>query len=241
MTTPATGAGRTVAIMQPYLFPYLGYFHLLAAADVFVFLDDVQFPKGGWTNRNRILAGAAPRWWTLALSGASPNRALCDIEIAGDGAKRALVGALAGAYARAPHFRETMAFVEPLLLDSEPRLARYAAAGVAAVAERHGLAPEIVFASAIDPTPQLRGQGRVIALARRLGAARYVNAPGGRALYDPRAFAAAGIELLFIEPNTEPCEQFSAPFVPSLSVVDAMMFLDPREIARRMRSFGLTA
>ncbi len=57
-----------VSIMQPYLFPYIGYFQLMASADIFVFHDDVQYIKGGWVNRNRILSSGEPCWVTLPVA-----------------------------------------------------------------------------------------------------------------------------------------------------------------------------
>jgi WbqC-like protein family len=56
-----------VSIMQPYFFPYIGYFQLAACSDIFVFHDDVQYIKGGWVNRNRILRDGQPRWLTLPV------------------------------------------------------------------------------------------------------------------------------------------------------------------------------
>ena len=73
-----------VAIMQPYFAPYIGYFQLIAAVDVFVVLDDVNYIKGGWINRNKVLCHGKPTWLTVPLQGASPNKKIFELEIAPD-------------------------------------------------------------------------------------------------------------------------------------------------------------
>src|SRR5688572_18113469 len=60
-----------LAIMQPYFFPYLGYFQLIYASDKFVFYDDVNYIKSGWINRNRLLLNGEAKYFTVPLSGAS--------------------------------------------------------------------------------------------------------------------------------------------------------------------------
>ena len=69
-----------IAIMQPYIFPYIGYFQLVQAVEMFVFYDDVNYIKGGWINRNRILINNQPSYVTIPLKGASPNKLICEIE-----------------------------------------------------------------------------------------------------------------------------------------------------------------
>src|SRR5690554_1040537 len=90
-----------LAVMQPYLFPYLGYFQLIHAVDLFVIYDDVAFIKQGYINRNSILSRGQPLRFTLPVPGASSNRKICELHYAEDAGK--LLKTVAQSYARAPH------------------------------------------------------------------------------------------------------------------------------------------
>lgn len=214
-----------VAIMQPYFFPYIGYFQLMDAVDVFVFYDDAQYMKGGWVNRNRILRDGQPAWWTFPIVredyrlpirerryGRSPEQL------------RSLLGKLEGAYRDAPHFAPVHAVVAEYLGHDEPGVAAFNQFHLTGLARRLGIRCEFVASSSIDHDTTLGGQDRVIELCRRLGATHYLNASGGRALYDAASFAAAGVELGFVEPESTHYRQFDAPHVPFLSIVDVLMF-----------------
>ena len=71
----------TVAIMQPYLFPYIGYWQLIHAVDTFVIFDDVNYIKKGYINRNNILVNGQKQTFTLELMSASQNKLINDIDI----------------------------------------------------------------------------------------------------------------------------------------------------------------
>ncbi len=73
-----------IAIMQPYIFPYIGYFQLIHAADVFVFYDDVNYINRGWINRNRILLNGKDQLFTIPCKEASQNKLIKDIEVLAD-------------------------------------------------------------------------------------------------------------------------------------------------------------
>lgn len=190
-----------VAVMQPYFFPYAGYFRLLALADVFVIFDCVQFPRRGWVHRNRLPDRSGnPAWLTLPLQKAHRDARIRDIRMSEDAEDelrrrcRKFPVLLANAH-------------DPLvggLLRPETLLVDYLEKMLRAACGRLSLETKILRSSAFDIDPGLRGQDRVIAIAKRLDATTYLNAPGGRDLYDPGAFAREGIDVVFMRPHHGP-------------------------------------
>jgi hypothetical protein len=214
-----------VAIMQPYFFPYIGYFQLMDAVDVFVFYDDAQYMKGGWVNRNRILLDGTPAWWTFPIVRDDYRLSIRERCYARTPEQvRSLLGKLEGAYREAPHFDAARSLVADYLLHDEPLVSGFNQSVLADLASRLGMRSRLIASSTIDHNRSLGGQDRVIELCRRLGATRYLNASGGRALYDACAFAAAGMELGFVEPEPTDYSQFGQAHVPFLSIVDVLMF-----------------
>jgi hypothetical protein len=226
----------TLAIMQPYLFPYIGYFQLLAAVDRFVIYDDVTFIKQGWINRNRMLINGEPAFFTVPLAHRSSAVAIRDTRISDSPQHREwpekLMKSFDSAYGRAPEFAPTRPLIERVLARATPRIADLALDSIRAVAERLEIRTPIVATSTAYGNAHLQGQDRVLAICKAERASRYVNLAGGRALYSRERFQAEGVELRFIEPRPIEYRQFGAPFVPSLSIVDVLMF-NPVERVRQ--------
>jgi hypothetical protein len=193
---------RSVAIMQPYFAPYAGYWRLLAAADLFVLYDCVQFPRRGWVHRNRLPdAHGEAQWLTLPLAHAPYEARIQDLVFAEDAAERMaertrVFPSLARLNPDADRFLHAGPFTGPLI--------DYAERHIAVACELLGLTCRLVRSSALDIDPTLRAQERILAILRAVGAQAYLNAPGGRALYQPEAFAAHGVSLHFLEDYVGP-------------------------------------
>lgn len=188
----------TVAIMQPYLFPYLGYYQLAAKADVFVFLDDVNFRKGSFINRNYVIdpSGTAIRF-TLPVRQQSPNRAINDHVYADPGKKP--IKTFRQCYGDDAANSEYGAIFERVVTESPgTNVAELNAKSIRWITEALGVDTEFLVSSKIDPNPTQKGESRVLSLCTRLGASRYINLPGGRSLYDAAMFSAQGIDLRFL-------------------------------------------
>lgn len=185
----------TVAIMQPYFVPYAGYFRLLAAADLFVIYDCVQFPRRGWVHRNRLLDAAGElQWLTLPLAKAPRDAAIRDLVFRSDAAQ-----AMATEMRRFP----LLAGDDPHGLLDAVRDVRGAPLGyierlLALAGRALGLPWRVLRSSSLEIPAELRGQDRILAIAQAVGARRYVNPPGGRELYQHDRFAGAGVELRFL-------------------------------------------
>lgn len=226
-----------LAIMQPYLFPYLGYFQLIHAVDTFVVYDDVNFIKGGWINRNFILSQGEKARITLELRGASPNRLINEVGIVRNRTK--LLRTLRESYSRAPCFPEVYPLIEEILTFENSNLAHFLDHSLRRLCGYLGLAPTWRLSSDIEKDSSLRGQDKVLALCSALGAEHYVNLPGGERLYDPGVFENAGIRLSFIHPGDVIYDQRVAGFVPNLSIIDVAMFNSGDECRHLLTDYTL--
>ena len=230
MITPGPYISRgccRVAIMQPYLFPYAGYFQLVAAVDRFVFYDDVHYIKGGWINRNRLFLSKQVSWFTFPLCEASANRKINQAHVQPNHTwKRKLLASVTQAYGRAPFFEPAFALLAEIVTSGETSLSALARQSVVSVARYLDLGTEFVVSTGRYGNETLRGAERVLDICRQEGADEYHNLPGGTALYSAEAFSAAGVELRFIEPALAEYDQFDKPFKPGLSILDVLMFND---------------
>lgn len=223
--------------MQPYLFPYVGYFQLMHAVDRFVVADDLTFIKQGWINRNRLLVNGEPTYFTVPLKRHSADALIRDVEIDpnADRWRRTLLTTIGNFYRRAPSFGAVYPLVERVIGGRFVKIADMARESLREVCAYLGISTPMVESSAAYGNAHLKGQDRVIDTCRAEGATDYVNAIGGRALYSRDAFLARGIRLHFVETGAIEYRQFAKPFVPSLSIVDLLMF-NSREEARELVS-----
>jgi WbqC-like protein family len=227
-----------LAVMQPYLFPYLGYFQLLHSVDRFVLFDDVNFIKRGWINRNRILLDGGEYRFTVPLEGASQNRPINQtLTINGCKWKSDLLKTLERAYRRAPHFGSAFPVIEASVSYDERNIAQFVAHSLALVVRHIGIDAELVPTSSGYRNNHLRGQDRIIDICVKEGANVYHNAQGGRELYDGLVFASAGIDLRFIASRFRNYPQKSETFVPGLSIIDVLMWNELSDVQAMVRDY----
>lgn len=225
--------------MQPYIFPYLGYFQLMQAVDRFVLLDDVNFIKKGWINRNQILINGTPQYFTIPISGASQNKLIFELALApDDGWRRKLLQTFRQAYLRAPHYSAVEELIAPLIDNSVTELDQFLYESLVAVSRYIGISTPIVKTSRAYELHEVRGQDRILRICQKENADQYINPIGGRDLYDHATFQQAGVELLFLRPRLPDYPQGKAGsergFIPGLSILDALMFNAPEDICRML-------
>jgi hypothetical protein len=213
-----------LAIMQPYFFPYIGYFQLIAAVDLFVVYDNIKYTKKGWINRNRMLQNGKDVIFSLPLKSDSDFLDVRNRELAEDFNRDKLLSQISGAYKRAPYFAETFPLIEQVVRHDERTLFKFLHHSIVRTCERLGISTEIRISSGIPIDHDLKNQDKVLALCKTVGASTYVNAIGGMGLYSQDAFREKGIELKFIQAKPFEYLQFGNEFVPWLSIVDVMMF-----------------
>ena len=218
--------------MQPTYLPYLGYFQLMAKADVFVFLDDVQFARRSWQQRNRIWGAAGEVMLSVPVQKTDREALIADIKVSDTEPWRENhLASLRHAYAKRPFFEEGMAFMAAQLGAQTAGLADLNIAIIEAVAARLGLVPQFVRASALS-TPDHRSE-HLLAICRAVGADAYLSPMGSHDyMIEDRVFAAASFPVYFQSFTEVPYAQGFAPFVPYMAFIDAVMNVGWAEMRR---------
>nr|WP_215144880.1 WbqC family protein [Exiguobacterium qingdaonense] len=211
--------------MQPYYFPYLGYFQLMNAVDTFVILDDVQFVKRGWIHRNRILLEGDVKHIHMKIDHMTQHRQICEhnrlIDPTHD---RYQLRLLTHAYKNAPYYEDVMPMIERIMKDKEPNVAVYLERLLVEVRDYLGLDTKLLVASSLDYDKSLKREHLVMEVCRYLNTDHYINAIGGQALYEKEMFEKSGVPLDFIKMNQIEYPQYHHPFMADLSIIDVMMF-----------------
>lgn len=213
-----------VAIMQPYFLPYIGYFQLIGAVDLFILYDNIKYTKKGWINRNRMLQNGTDVMFSLPLKSASDLLNVCDRELALQFNRKKLLSQINGAYRRAPCFAQTYPLIEKIVMYEEQNLFKFIQNSITKICEHLGVTTKIQISSTIAIGHDLKGQDKVLAFCAAIGASTYINAIGGLELYSRDLFRTRGIALKFIQARPFEYAQFGNAFVPWLSIIDVLMF-----------------
>ena len=227
-------------IMQPYFFPYIGYWQLMNIVDVYVIFDDVNYINRGWINRNRILNNGEPMYFNLGLIGASQNKLINEIEVSND-EKQVLknLKTIQMIYAKAPFFKDVYPILVQILTNPEKNLAAYLKNSFEVVSKYLNIETNFILSSNINKSNELKGQDKILDICKKLNTSEYYNAIGGQELYDYEKFKENGIELNFVKPILTEYKQFKNEFVPGLSIVDIMMFNSPERIKEMLNSYEI--
>jgi len=226
-----------LAIMQPYLFPYIGYFQLINAVDTFVIYDDVNFIKGGWINRNFILSQGKPSRITLQLQGASSNKLINQVTVGNN--KNKLLKSIQQSYSKAPQYAIVYPLIEKVIQYEEINVAKYLDYSLRKICDYLNIKVQWCLSSDLQKDDSLRGQGKVLEICKELGASHYINVPGGKELYNQDSFIQQDMSLSFIEPKSIDYQQFGGDFVPHLSIIDVMMFNSKEQCQRLLQEYSL--
>lgn len=232
---------KKVGMMQPYLFPYLGYFQLISAVDEFVLGDDLQYVKESWINRNRILMHGKERLISFPLR-KSEIRTKINEKVFADGINGEidrLVRVLYAAYAKAPCYKKVFPLLEEILRYPEMNLARYAENSIRKICAFLDISTPIHVASDLDIVDVADKQDRVIKTVKKLEGEIYINFIGGVELYDFARFAEHRVRLRFHKIDDIRYQQFGDEFIPLLSIIDVLMFNDVPEVKRLLSCYSL--
>lgn len=222
------------AIMQPYFFPYIGYFQLIAAVDLFIVYDNIKYTKKGWINRNRMLQNGKDVMFSLPLRSDSDYLDVCERELAANFNRDKLLNQINGAYQRAPYFAQTFPLLEQIVQHEESNLFRFLHHSIVKTCEHLGITTVIKISSEVAIDHGLKNQDKVLALCEAVSAKTYVNASGGVDLYSKETFREKSIELKFIQSKRFEYLQFGNAFVPWLSIIDVLMFNSLAEINEKL-------
>ena len=211
-----------LGIMQPYLMPYIGYWQMMNVVDKYVIYDDVNYKKGSWSNRNRILMKGKEEGWayiSLPLNKASQNKKYNETFISDDKKMiEKLLKSIYSSYCKAPFLRYSFEKVNKYI----------------------GIETELIMSSDIKKNNELKLEKKIIHICEVMKADQYYSAMGGWDLYSKEEFAEHGIEFIFLKAKDSiQYKQFDNQFVPWLSIIDVMMFNSVDEIQKMLNEYEL--
>ena len=211
--------------MQPYFFPYIGYFQLVNYVDRFVLFDDVHYRNKGFIDRNTILMNGSPHSIKLQLRGASQNKLIKEIELGDNGRK--LIETVRHGYKRAEFFSKFFPVLEQILECERRNLSSFLLFLIQKITSYLDIRSEILRSSDID-LPHA-GKDKIIPMVKALGGTTYVNMIAGADMYSCAEFEREGLELRFLKPQLTEYPQLSKTFCPTLSIIDLLMNVDVRQ------------
>lgn len=233
---------ETIGIMQPYFFPYIGYFQLMNAVNRWIVFDEVQFIDKGWINRNRILHPDVGKEWqyiTVPLASRGQFDKICDISLASDIDWRSqILGKLTHYKKKAPFYIETTNFVRYCFDTDETNISRFVTEVLKKIAEHMCIETKIEVQSELQLSIEgIEHPGQwALKISEALGASRYINPFAGLEIFKSDEFAAAGIELSFLRADLKPYPQKRNGFVPALSIIDVMMWNSVANIRKMLEN-----
>ena len=230
-----------LGMMQPYFYPYLGYWQLMNYVDEYIIYDDVNYIKGGWINRNRIKLNGEPAYFGISVKKASQNKKINEHEIfMPDSDKERLLMKVKMAYGKAPYFKDVYELFKDTVYCEKTNLAEYLKYLNIKTAEYMGITTKIYSATELNFDHTNRAQARIIDICRLRGASEYINAIGGKELYDKQLFSENGIKLSFLKMDTDIVyPQGKSLFIPSLSILDVLMFNSKKEIQALLNRYSI--
>lgn len=227
-----------LAVMQPYLFPYISYFQLIYAADLFLVYDDVAYIKQGYINRNSILSANGAARFTIPVPGASSNKLISELAFSWDVAK--VLKTIEQSYSKAPHFEDVFPVIRETLELEDRSIASVCQKSFKNIFSYLDIEKQFKKTSELEYDRSATARDRLIALCRQFDADCYINAPGGRKLYAKPEFSKQGINLKFVDSLPIEYSQGNAEFVPNLSIIDVLMHCPPEEVKHLLNHYQLT-
>jgi len=228
-----------LGIMQPYFLPYIGYWQLINAVDIFVIYDNIQYTKKGWINRNRFLQNGHDVLFSIFLKNDSDYLNVNQRFLSPDFKKNKLIAKFQSAYSKAPMKNEIVPFISEIINCQEKNLFMYIYNSIVKICEYLELKTKIIISSSVDIDHLLKAENKVLAICKALCAETYINPIGGIELYSKEMFKEYNVELQFIKSKPVEYKQFDNEFVPWLSILDVLMFNERETLKHYLSEFEL--
>lgn len=230
------------AIMQPYIFPYIAYYQLINAVDIFVILDDVNFIMRGWINRNNILLNGKTYLFSIPLNKPSQNKLICETKLNFTHSDREKwLKNIQMAYQKAPYYNKFYPILEEIILYGHDDLTKYLENSLINTLKYLGIEKQILLSSEIEKNSLLKAEDRIIQICKKLDTNLYINSAGGKALYHHENFKRKNMKLNFINTlsNKIIYKQYKNDFIPNLSILDTIMFNSVEDINYFLSQYSL--
>lgn len=241
---PYTGinpVAHKIAVMQPYFLPYLGYFQLIKAVNVFVVYDNIKYTKKGWINRNRILLDGRDILFTIPLAGSSDFLPVNEKHIADDydNQKVKMLARIQQAYRKAPYFNDIFPIVERIFNCKSRNLFDFIFYSIQVILDLLSIKTPLVVSSTLLIDPRYKGVDKVIAICNSIQADTYINPIGGIRLYTGKEFKNSGIDLYFHHMDVVPYKQAAGTFISHLSIIDVLMYNSLEQVNTMLGQYTL--
>lgn len=234
-----------LGIMQPYFYPYLGYFSLIKHTDNWIVFDPVQYIERGWVNRNRIIHPTKPEatYITVPVRKHSRDILIKDILIDTNSPfQEHILGQMEAAYKkRAPYYRQVMSMLEETFSQRFTDIVSLNIYAMEQVCNYLNIPFKYdVFSQMNLDIDDVGAPGEwALNISSAVGATEYINPPGGIGLFDAKKFRKKNIELSFLKIHLTPYNQRKSSFIEGLSILDAMMFCDPVQLNKMLDNFEI--
>lgn len=231
---------KRIAVMQPYFFPYIGYFQLINAVDTFIILDDVHFIKRGWINRNRIIINDSVKYVTVPCKQISQNKLINQTEHnLTKHTREKILKKIKITYKKAPYFKYVYPLIEEVINSSARTISDIAIQSINKTLSYLAIKAVVKKSSESFENQGLRGAERIIDICEKENAKEYLNPEGGASLYSQENFLEHGIILKFLFSNPITYERFGNTIQKKLSIIDIMMFNSKETISEMLLNYHL--
>lgn len=219
-----------VGIMQPYFFPYLGYFSLIKAVDSFIILDDVQFIRHGWIERNRVLKQTGGwQYISIPLEKFSRDTVIKDVNIRVlEKWEEKIFAQLTHYKRKAPYYKQTIELIKDIFTFKTESLSEFNKVSLIKTSNYLGIETKIINLNDLSlgyDKPNMPDEWALNICKALNNVTNYINPIGGTSFFDPKKYEANGISLSFLKYGFCPYKQLCyGDFEPGLSIIDALMF-----------------
>ena len=230
-----------IGLMQPYLFPHLGYFQLISACDKFVIHDDVQYIRQGWINRYNIIVHKRKFLFVFSVKHDDYSKNINErfyMETFNVESKK-LLRNISQSYSKAPFYADVQPLLGDVFGNPERNVALFNISSLRKICRYLSIDTEIIISSDLAFDKSLTKEARVIEINKLLRGNHYINPIGGLDLYSKERFLGNGIELSFLKSILNPYQQSIAEFLPGLSIIDVIMNCSKDRIFEMLRDFEL--
>jgi hypothetical protein len=213
---------KRVAIMQPYFFPYVGYFQLISDVDEFVIYDEIKYTKKSWINRNRIEFNGFEKKITLPLKNASDYLNINERTLSDEFDPNVLYRIFKLAYQKSQNWDEVDSLLKRILFNRDVNLFNFILHSTKEILNVLEIKTKITISSSLNLSPEVKGVDRVLAICKELGATEYLNPVGGRELYDKKIFQDNYLDLYFLKSKLSNYASSDSIFLPAMSIIDLL-------------------
>lgn len=230
-----------IAIMQPYFFPYIGYFQLIAAVDKFVIYDNIEYTKKGWINRNKILSNGSEKVITIPLKKDSDFKHVNQRSISNQWSKDKIkiINTIKESYNKAKNFEECFPIVLRCLNFPSENLFDFIYNSIIEIIDYLEIPTDIIKSSSLSIDSELKGKDKVTSICKELNGTSYINSIGGKDLYNKEFFEKNNLSLHFLRTDKFSYLQTTSKsnFIESLSIIDLLMFNDKTESQQLLKKY----